>query len=124
MLRNKIGPIFKHKKARFFVVFAFFWCENSSSFCKENEIFEYKKERNGPVCNTKKRQILDQLLTLQHGGFRGFLMGFRYVSPEPWAWFTWRGPSGLRPREGPYLEKKQHNSCSDTFSVEASWHLK
>ena len=70
MLRNKIGPVFNARNVVFFVLFFFFFFEKSSSFCRENEIFENKKnkknKRIGPVFNTRKKQTLDQFLTLQH----------------------------------------------------------
>ena len=57
MLRNIIGPLFNFKNCVVFVVFLAFF-QNSSSFCRENEIFENKQNKNnkkiGPLFNFKK----------------------------------------------------------------------
>ena len=60
MLRNIIGPVLTLEIVIFFVVFWLVF-QNSSSFCRENEIFENtknkknkKNKKNGPVFNFKK----------------------------------------------------------------------
>ena len=59
MLRNIIGPIFNFRNCVFFVVFfGLFFFQKSSSFCRENEIFQ-KKNKN------KKQTKMDQFLTLK-----------------------------------------------------------
>ena len=53
MLRNIIGPVLTYKNVFLFVVFLLVF-QKSSSFCRENEIFENKKQKNkklGPVFN-------------------------------------------------------------------------
>ena len=63
MLRNIIGPLFNFKIVFFFVVFLACFFKKSSSFCRENEIFENKQNKNnkniGPLFNFKKGQKLD-----------------------------------------------------------------
>ena len=59
MLRNKNGPVFNIKMC-FLGLFCLFF-QQSSSFCRENEIFESQKQKLGPVFNLIKPQILDQL---------------------------------------------------------------
>ena len=51
MVRNIIGPILNLQNVFFVVVLLVF--QKSSSFCRENEIFENKskKTKNGPVFN-------------------------------------------------------------------------
>ena len=64
MLGNKIGPVFNARNVvSFFVYFLFFLKKNSSSFCRENEIFTSKKMDHSL---TLEKQKLDQILTLQH----------------------------------------------------------
>ena len=58
MLRNIIGPLFNFKNCVFFVVIFGLVFQKSSSFCRENEIFENKKHKEnktiGPLFNFKK----------------------------------------------------------------------
>ena len=58
MLRNIIGPLFNFKNCIFFVVFFGFVFHKSSSFCRENEIFENKKSK-------KNKKKMDHFLTLK-----------------------------------------------------------
>ena len=67
MLRNIIGPIFNTRIGSFVVHFLFF--EYSSSFCRENEIFENKKQKHKNNLDQflkLEKDNLDQFLTLQH----------------------------------------------------------
>ena len=61
MLRNIIGPLFNFKNCVFFFVSFGFVFQKSSSFCRENKIFENKKskknKKNGPLFNFKKGKI-------------------------------------------------------------------
>ena len=58
MLRNIIGPVFNFRNCVFFLLFFWLVFQKSSSFCRENEIFENKKKKK----QTKK---MDQFLTLK-----------------------------------------------------------
>ena len=57
MLRNIIGPLFNFKNCVFFCCFFGLVFQKSSSFCRENEIFENKKH--------KENKNLDHFLTLK-----------------------------------------------------------
>ena len=57
MLRNIIGPVFDFRNCVFFCCFFWLVFQKSSSFCRENEIFENE--------NLKKQKKLDQFLTLK-----------------------------------------------------------
>ena len=54
MLRNKLDQFLTLEMGLLFL-FIFYFFENSSSFCRENEIFKNKKKQElGPVFNTRK----------------------------------------------------------------------
>ena len=68
MLRNIIGPLFNFKNCVFLLVFWLVF-QKSSSFCRENEIFEKKekgkKKAKKTKKNKKKHKKMDHFLTLK-----------------------------------------------------------
>ena len=70
MLRNIIGPGFDSRNGVFFCLFFARFSLKSHSPCRKKKIFEKQKKKKKEKTWTrfwlKKRQILDQVLTLQH----------------------------------------------------------
>ena len=64
MLRNIIGPVFNFKNVFLLFLRVF---QNSSSFCRENEIFKIKKQKK------------DQFLTLKRAKIGPFLLYSAYI---------------------------------------------